>query len=875
MASPLNIKNQRGFTLIEALFSAIVLGIGLLALAGFHAVALQDGTLVKMRMVATSLAQEKLDDLKSFSLLKDDPDTAANECAAGTFCYTEIAADTGGQEDGAGSLLLPATTATVSGTAYTRAWTVACYSETAGGAPVVDAACTDADFKLVTVTIKWTDNKGVDQTTSLQGAIYGVDPSDVTRTAANPAASPGPKVKYTPVGVPDAVPVPISSGGDKFKESSKPLPEVSQSGRGIEVSFDSVIYSGKTGSYTKDSQEEFATVTCECQFNSGTAKAYTPTRKVWNGSTLETKVGEEVEKVTGVRGTGQPDKCDVCCRDHHDLNSDAYPKYDPQRPSGDYTTDDHKHYWYSKCVSGGVGSTSGCNDAAKNTSLSSATPFAAVTSGAYLESCRLMRVDGFWRVMQDWQLRKVTVLPYSYLQTDANLDSYVNMVEEVVEDAVRKDYTGTGISITPLSGRDLNLSSGDAPVQLLSRAVYVDTIYGAEDDPATADNELHLPDSAYYKALLDKIDASHSASNKAWLEFAPFYEANLTLLYDWTSGNTGIATVTSEAIEAIVDPVNGYYGSFSRGKVTIQSGSTAGEATITAKARLANSGVTGGVNRTGASYVPGVSFGTDEHDNLGANTLSDSIIVKRLAGGTAHTIKGKVLKGNSSVNVSETGSPASPITVTANTTSGSVINACVAQTGDPDNNAWYYTCTVSDGWTGTLTFDSTGDVYTFNDATTTELTIPSSSVITVNASYSVADVVAYGGQVTITGFVYKENNPTGNPQPDIAPNKTTITFGGSSSGTCTNKVLEGSGANEKLRYSCVVPKGWTGNITVEVDAAGGAYTYRSPEGSPCTGSSTSSSCTMLEITSALADIDGTSGSASLTQKQQTNVTARR
>lgn len=890
--SRLNIKNQQGFTLIEALFSAIVLGIGLLALAGFQAVALQDGTAIKMRMVATNLAQEKLDDLKSFSRLFDAPDVdengdgnLTNDCGAGTFCYSEIAADAGGQEDGSGNLLMASGSVPLSGTVYSRSWTVTCYSESAAQ-PLTVVNCADPDgdpatndipaAKLVSVTMTWTDTKGASQSNVLQGLIYGLDPSKVGGVTASSAGGAGPKVSYTPVGVPDAVPVPINTGGTKFKESSKPLPEVSQSGTGIEVSFDSVIYTGTAGDYDRETREEFSTVGCECQLNSGTATGYTPARKVWNGAELVTKVGAPVTKVTGrTLGNNPPYNCDICCRDHHDLDSADYPKYDPQRPSDDYASGDHKHYWYSNCVNSGVGDAN-CTSTNKNSSLSSSTPLTAVNSGAYLESCRVVRVAGFWRVMQDWQLRKVTILPYNFLLNDTNLTNYVNLVEEVVEDAVKKDYSGAGITISPLDGRDLSLSSGAAPVQLLSRAVYVDTIYAAEDDPSTADNELTLPDSAYYTALLEKIAESQAATpaNSAWLESAPFYEANLTLLYDWLSSNTSIATVTSEPIEAIVDPVNGYYGSFSRGKVTIQSGTTAGSSSITAKARLANSGVTGGVNRTGTSYVPGYSFGTDYYDN--ASDLTDTITVSRLASGTAHSITGKVVKGNSSVNVAETGSPASPLSVTANTASGTLISACAAQTGDADIGAWYYTCTVSDGWTGTLTFGSTGSVYTLNDATTTTLV---TSTFTVNGTYTASDVIAYGSQVTIKGYVYKDNYPTGSPSPNITVAGTSISFAGESggvatNGTCTDKVLEGSGANEKLRYACVVPKGWTGEITVQVDATGGSYTYLSPGSTPCTGSTTGS-CTMLTISSALADIDGTSASATTTQQQQTNVTARR
>lgn len=876
-ADKLEIQHQRGFSLIEALFSALILGIALLGLAGFHAVALKDGSLVKARSAAANLAQEKLDDLRSFTRLEGD----ATACGAGTFCFSEIAPSTadvnigGGQENGT-ALVLPSGAPAIAYTDnYSLAWDVTCSAEAPGAALSFGSTCTDATAKLVTVTTSWTDSKGANQLVSLQSVIYGLDPSRLA-LAAGPAFSGQlpKKPAYTPVGVPDAVPVPINTGGTQFKESSKPLPEVSQSGDGIEVSFDSVVYSSVTGGYEKDSQEEFSTVGCECQFNSGTAEAYTPTRKIWNGAALVTKVGAKVAKVTGQPlGNSPPAHCDICCRDHHDRDMSSDPKYDPQRPDSDYTAgDDHKHYWYKECVDGGVGDAN-CTAGEKDTSLSSDTPLYETSSGAYLETCRVGRVDGYWQVLQDWRLRKVTILPYHYLLNTTNLNNYVDVVEKVVESAVKSDSGVGPVTVPSLSGRDLTLASGAAPVQLLSRAVYVDTIY-QKDNPSTVD-------SAYYTALLAKISASQSANNSAWLDYAPFYEANLTLLYDWTASEPSIATVSSERIDAIVDPANNYYGSFSRGKVRIQSGESSGDSVITARARLSNTGVTGGVNRSSTNYLAGVSFGTDVHDT--ASSLEDTITIHRSASGLIHSITGKVIKGNSSVNVRETGSPASPITVALTPIAGQVISPCTVQTGDSDVNAWYYTCTVSDGFYGTLRLSSAGSVYTFVEAFTGAIDMPVIDLAfatLVDRAWTMQDVVAYGAYVTLTGDVIPVDFPSGGLKPYVTVSNTTLTYNGTvegvtASGTCTSKALVGLGSNLVLRYSCVVPKGWTGAVTASVDPSGGAYTYRSPSDTPCTGLSTSASCTMATVTSALDDIDGTSSTATTLQRQQTNVYVRR
>ena len=163
MAGMINIHKQRGFSLVEALFSSVILGIALLALAGFHAVALQDGSLIKARAVAASLAKQKMDDLRSFSDLFDDPlTTGVNECGNGSFCFGEIAEDAGGQEDASGNLLLASGSVSGYADAYTRSWLVTCAPAPAAGAAMsFSATCnTNTVAKLVTVQIDWTDSTG-------------------------------------------------------------------------------------------------------------------------------------------------------------------------------------------------------------------------------------------------------------------------------------------------------------------------------------------------------------------------------------------------------------------------------------------------------------------------------------------------------------------------------------------------------------------------------------------------------------------------------------------------------------------------------------------------------------------------------------------
>lgn len=730
----INIQNQRGFTLIEALFSAIVLGIGILALAGFHAVALQDGTLVKMRMVATSLAQEKLDDLKSFSRLMDDPaTTGVDECGAGTFCYTEIAENAGGQEDGSGNLLIASgsITPTDAGTSYTRTWTSVCYSETAGAAPSVNTACTDADFKLVTVIIAWTDNKGTPREIRLQAVIYGLDPSNVARAAANPAASPGPKVSYTPIGVPDAVPVPISTGDGKYKESSKPLPDVSSKGYSLRTEFDAVSYTTAGGSTKKDSQLEFATVNCVCEFT-GSGSGYPASYFYWDGNTLQIQTPSAmVAKMTGtapsINGDPQDSLCDTCCRDHHDseapnASSPTTALYDPERPAADYTGNNHKHYYYVDAGDPDQG----------------LVEVAESNGNRYLEACRFARVDGIYRLLQDWRALDVVVMPYdNYLSVDATLEAYQDYLIDYLEYQARIDCTSAGgtdctnitqssaPSKSDLATRNLSGQTPGTYNQLLARALYSDRVY-SKTAPRTLD-------ATYYTGLAAKV-----AANASWLDRLPFNEVNVTLLANWASSDTSVVTVTNEEISDIEATTADYYGVYSRGLTLIKSGN-GGSANISAYLLPSNSGLTGGVQREPIANVVDYDsnlaasgtiayagpIGIDPDDHRSGQRETDSLNIARASTFSTTLVSGDLRVGNSSATLAAS----TDVTLSASPSTGV---SCTV--GAPVAGVATYTCTVSSSYTGTLSA-STGatggffDVGASGDTTydTESATVPEST----------------------------------------------------------------------------------------------------------------------------------------------------
>ena len=889
------LQHQRGFSLIEALFSALILAIALLALAGFHVGAFQDSTLVKSRMAATNLAQEKLDDLRSFTVLKDDPaTTAVNECAVGTtFCFSEIATDSGGREITTGVLILP--TGSVSGfqDSFSRTWTVTCAAtETSGSALSFGTTCAASDVaKLVKVKISWVDSKGADQEVVLQSVIYSMDPANGANAAVGPVSGKGPKISYTP----NNESVPIDIGGGKSTETSRPLPEVS-GGDSRRVTLPSVVYTGSSGSETVVAKEEFATVNCTCNLKSAAETAWTPHRTVWNGSALEQEKGEQVSKVVGQPSdlsnngaTKQDPLCIECCRDHHDTNATTaasgsapgYPAYRPYVSVAEFLsgTGDHKHYKADGAL-------------------------ASLTTDVYVEACRMKRVDGYWRVAADWQLIDLATYGCDYFVANATneclpsqpasttkLETYRTWLKNVLKEFVGYlntnktvdtasatlptfDTTGT---VNPLLDKtnasdDISLIIG-ANKQLITRGIYADTVFKklSSGTPRAVDTD-------YVTAVLPVASGDFSK-----LQYLPFYDANLTLLANWspTSTNSGGVTtygdcskapgtityndgsaslttpacVTSQAISTVNDPnVNYYTDYYSRGKL---HGKVAGSQLITAKVARGNNGLTSSPSIIGAT------------DSVQQRQVTATIPV---AGPTVG-ISGTVVRGNSGANLSN-------VTITASPSTGvSCVYTSPANTL-ATTSAAAYSCTVPSTWVGTLTFTSSTS-YTFKLKTSTATPTSSYTTASITASSTtpviVDDVAAYGSVASIKGIVSTNNVPSGNPKPDLAA--TTISFVGTTNGTCTSvATTAGSGEVTARTYTCNVPVGWTGYVNVDVNESNLAnktgHTYLSPSSSPCDGVTTGS-CNMQSIPAVLSDVDGTVSGASTTVQQQTNVTARR
>lgn len=153
---------QSGFGLIEVLITVLVISAGLLAYVSLQRSVFREANLASAQVAATELALSKLEDLRGFSALNT---------TTGQFAYQDIAANAGGG--------LASGTVVLENLTLSRSWTVTNYWYTdVNLAPVTAAPAGNPlpSFKLVTVTIAWTDHNGSAQTLSLPSIIAATDP---------------------------------------------------------------------------------------------------------------------------------------------------------------------------------------------------------------------------------------------------------------------------------------------------------------------------------------------------------------------------------------------------------------------------------------------------------------------------------------------------------------------------------------------------------------------------------------------------------------------------------------------------------------------------------------------------------------------------
>jgi type IV pilus modification protein PilV len=169
--TPFSRRASAGFTLIEALVALVVTAFGMLAVASMQFNMSQGSDIAKQRSEAVRLAQEKIEQLRSFETVASAP---------GKFDYTEDVV-AGCDEMAPASAPCTALVYT-SNTRYRRAWTLT----RADGVTAADG--TDLE-KWLAVTVTWTDRTSQAQSVTLRSVISRADPANLGTLLTGPGGT--------------------------------------------------------------------------------------------------------------------------------------------------------------------------------------------------------------------------------------------------------------------------------------------------------------------------------------------------------------------------------------------------------------------------------------------------------------------------------------------------------------------------------------------------------------------------------------------------------------------------------------------------------------------------------------------------------------
>ncbi len=582
----MNTRNNspRGFSLLEVLIAVAVLAFGLLALTSLQASLVRNSAQAKARSVGLSVAKDRLEELRAYRTIDEYltgiTDTAPTSVTVGQTVYTVRTTVTryGYETDPDNNPLT------------NDGRFVAVANETADPAPgFVD----ENEFKRVSVKVGWVDASGDDQFVLLEDAIGSVAPENTGKLARREpdAADRKPVILIQDPSIDQGV-IPIAIGDGSETAATNPRPDV-DTGIALQTSYDIFTFAALldgSNNATAQSRVETFIVGCRCDFReaSNTSLAYRPT--YWDG---ERYVAPDEASYSAQAGEarlsgGDPDQsvlCGACCRDHHDPNGVAGPKFSPR-------LDNHEHFLDN------LGE--------------------AITDDEYYEACRMIRVDGIFRVAADPYNEYTNILktaiasgqtePFTSPSPDeAAAGEYVDFVIDYLEtqaeqpdpNAQLTQAVADQMAATNLLDEDPQEVEIGNERWMHARGLYIDYL---EEDALDA--------------IAESDDDCNLTPTQCLLRVLPFTSINLTELSSWTPAvaqgqpvyvANNDFTGSTLANQGVQNPV--------RGRVTA---ALTGSAPATASIRTSNTGLL-----ANPTFAISTADGAVQTDNIGDQPDSD------------------------------------------------------------------------------------------------------------------------------------------------------------------------------------------------------------------------------------------------------------
>lgn len=584
-------RTPLGFSLIEVLIALVVLSTGILGISWLQANLTRSAADAKMRSYAIGIAQAEMERIRA-----DTTDIAKYAALSG-----QAAAIVPGSIEATGVQFKM-------GRAVTDYNRLAKGTQTCGTYPCFEKSSTgNSDttvpgYKEVVVAVTWTaaDSASADdQSVRVSGNISKLSiagMADVMKDNSSGSGG-GPVViaSKSALGLDAAGVIPIRTGGEggEATAATNPKPIVDNTTGTATVKFSLLNYQdGGTGNVVVQRQTETELLSCKCEygsFASGTGSALTTKMRptYWTGNaysipksasqegitTVPNAIAASIEKWNsggGSRNIQQSANCDICCRDHHDPSGlGTKPKFDP------YRTGSHDHYIYPLDNNGNT------TNAPKQVTVSS--------GNLYVESCRVIKVGGYWSTAVDMDAQHVALLEtnqvtgsgkVAWAPTTAAATSYSDFVSDYLADAL-VDTSGDPAVVAPKTlaasaiasleeaqspslndPEKIGISTNSATKRYLhARALYVDK----------------LSDEAIEFLDRQLVNCTSTDKLQCVLSYLPFAPLNVTELAKWVA-QAGKISITNNALDAsdvnepqrgVVSPVSAVTGDEDTGTVQL------------------------------------------------------------------------------------------------------------------------------------------------------------------------------------------------------------------------------------------------------------------------------------------------------------------